>query len=187
MGASGWIYFTPYQSDPANALAELRQQIYASGDFINYLAQSQAHLEKVVQNGSAEQQAWLSDWQQREYLFGRTPPDPAELLQEVGQQLKEQTLDTIRLFDEGNGTHSILDIEYIAVEERTLYGASALPPDALLEIFGTPQPTHEQIEACYEHYPSPLDALYERWTAIYMIVYHDREPSEYCFIGASGD
>lgn len=33
MGASGWRYYTPYRADPEAALQELRQRVFAEGDY----------------------------------------------------------------------------------------------------------------------------------------------------------
>jgi hypothetical protein len=50
-------------------------------------------------------------------------------------------------------------------------------------MFGTPQPTREQVEAGWQDVAETL----RREHACYLVVFRDGEPDEYAFIGVSGD
>ncbi len=182
MGASGWIYFTPYQADSEKALADLRQHVYDSGDFYNYLARTKEYLEAVLKPESEARKEWDSMWS----LSHRIPQDPAERLQVVIRQLEKQTLDTIHLHDEGSGTQGILDIRFITQGYDDIFGARKLHMKEIQSIFGTSQPTHEQVEAAFNRPPGAF-GINKKWTASYFVVYRDNQPSEYCFSGVSGD
>ena len=81
-----------------------------------------------------------------------------------------------------DGTHSILDIERTA--RRPGFGAATpMPPDRIEALFGTTQPTHDQVEELWLDLSEELD----RWEAYYLTVYRDGAPHEYAFIGCSGD
>jgi hypothetical protein len=63
------------------------------------------------------------------------------------------------------------------------FGAlTPLPPEVLLDLFGTEQPTREMVEGSDELY----DAL-ERGQGVYVVVYEGGRPSEIFFAGYSYD
>jgi hypothetical protein len=81
-----------------------------------------------------------------------------------------------------DGTHSILDIP--STGRRRGFGvATPYPPRAVEQVFGTLQPTHEQVEESWGDVAERL----ERWEAHYLVVYDGGKPAEYAFIGCSGD
>jgi hypothetical protein len=80
------------------------------------------------------------------------------------------------------GTHSIIDIEQIA-SEPDFAVAAPLAPQALLQLFGTQQPTHEMVT----HKASEIRSLRGRWQGTYIVAYQDNKPSELYFTGYSGD
>ena len=180
MGASGWLYFTPYQPNPADALATLRQHVYASGDFVNYLAEEKQRLQEILQEGGEAQEKWETKW---EGVFG-SRRNLAEQLQEVIDLLQQQTIDNLHLMDNGSGTHSILDIRFITDTDEN-FSANPLASATLHTIFGVPQPTHEQAEIAYR--TQSFAPFHWRWTALYFVIYRDGQPDEYCFCGISGD
>ncbi|QDU19687.1 hypothetical protein [Urbifossiella limnaea] len=81
-----------------------------------------------------------------------------------------------------DGTHSILDIPNTGLQ-RGFGVATPYPPRAVEQVFGTLEPTHEQVEESWDDVAERL----ERWEAHYLVVYKHGEPSEYAFIGCSGD
>lgn len=81
-----------------------------------------------------------------------------------------------------DGTHSILDIQNTG-RRRGFGVATPYPPRAVEQVFGTQQPTHEQVEDSWDDVAERLD----RWEAHYLVVYKKGKPSEYVFIGCSGD
>jgi hypothetical protein len=81
-----------------------------------------------------------------------------------------------------DGTHSILDIQ--STGRRRGFGvAIPYPARAIEQVFGTDQPTHEQVEESWADVAERL----ERWEAHYLVVYKKGKPAEYAFIGCSGD
>ena len=82
---------------------------------------------------------------------------------------------------DADGTRSILDME--RVSDVADFGAvTPMPPEVLLDLFGTEQPTREAVEGSDELY----DAL-ERGQGIYVVVYEGGRPSEIFFAGYSYD
>jgi hypothetical protein len=82
---------------------------------------------------------------------------------------------------DADGTRSILDM--MSVSETPDYNAVApLPPEKLLELFGTDSPTYEMIEDSEELY----EAL-ERGKGVYIIVYSGNQPAQILFAGYSFD
>ena len=93
-----------------------------------------------------------------------------------------ETIDELLEMVAEDGTHSILDIEHVG--PRLDFGVAApLPASRVARVFGSPQPTHDQVEA---NWGAIADGL-ERWQAYYLTVYRDGQPAEYAFIGCSGD
>jgi TusA-related sulfurtransferase len=82
------------------------------------------------------------------------------------------------------GTHSILDI-YQVSSSPDFGSITPLPPEAILQIFATSTPTHEQIEAAAER--GSFEEYVQRWQGIYIRVFQNDTPSELFFWGYSGD
>lgn len=59
MGASGWTYFTPYQPQPSEALRELQQQVFASGQYQR--PKTGQELLNSLQNDSVEMRRKLAE------------------------------------------------------------------------------------------------------------------------------
>ncbi len=169
MGASGWAYWVPYQSDINTALQELREAVFKSGDYYT----ESAFLEMIDED------------QVEQYL----PPDFFEQFKEALHSLRSepqrpepQTIEALLEMNGENGTHSIIDIDSIASTPD--FGVAApLSPQQLLDILGTNQPTRSMVEQKAEE----LQSLRRRWEATYIIVYADGLPSEIFFTGYSGD
>jgi hypothetical protein len=83
---------------------------------------------------------------------------------------------------DADGTRSILDMERIS-DEPDFNAVTPLPPERLLELFGTDKPTHEMIDESDELF----EALDERGQGVYVIVYEGERPSEIFFAGYSFD
>jgi hypothetical protein len=162
MGATGWSYRTPYQPDIGAALAQLRAEVFARGEY---------HRPRETADGEPVGPRPLR-------LFR---PDAAAEPEEPGPASIEELLTA----SGESGTHSILDI--VGLSDTIEFGAAAPVPDAvLLESFGTTRPTAEQAA----DYPPPLAGLIEnlqRWQAVYFVVYEAGRPHEIHFEGRSGD
>lgn len=80
-----------------------------------------------------------------------------------------------------DGTHSILDIRRVG---RRATAATAFPllPDLLTSEFGTTEPTRGQVEASELAFVEGL-----MWCAVYFAVFQDGQPTEWAFVGNSGD
>jgi dipeptidase len=96
MGASGWAYFVPYQTDISKALQELREAVFQRGEY-------------------HQRSPYWKDMTFEEFL----PPDPdlteedkADYLAEFQkmQALPEPTsIETLIQWNAEDGTHSIID------------------------------------------------------------------------------
>ncbi|MFJ2636465.1 hypothetical protein ACIO6U_31560 [Streptomyces sp. NPDC087422] len=100
------------------------------------------------------------------------------------------------------GTHSILDIQRVVHTTGTPDPAKGedyntlrpLAPDRLAHYFGTDRPTvqqyEERITAAHRAHLSEESLLEEcrmRWTAIYVILHTDDQPTHVGIFGYSGD
>ena len=124
-------------------------------------------------------------------------PDVAKAFQELRREIRtsgeycgaendpgsSEELDIELLLRQGNeGTHSALDIVGLS-DTPMICCASPLDPEILTALFGTTQPTREQVEAKETELNEPI----ERCEARYLIIYRDGMPSEICFSGNTGD
>jgi len=208
VGATSWRYYTPYHPEPEAALQTLRAEVFARGEYVDptgpleetlrqtatRLGQDpdspevQAEIEKAdrfqraVQTGDTRglgraEQAMIkrvramAQWADQlgaaqPTVGGARPGSIAELLERAAEC----------------GTHSVLDIEH-AAQRPGFAVASPLSMAALRRVFGTAEPTRDQVE---RHWPEVAEPL-SRWQARYVVVYQDAQPHEYAFIGCSGD
>lgn len=164
MGASGWNYFTPYQQDVEQALQLLRKQVFES-------------------RSNATSRRKPSDFdllpEQDKWAF--------EGVQDTDDEISFDGFNSIEeLLEEcaEDGTHSILDIEATSNAPGFAVAWPA-PQDALIEVFGSAKPSHEQIAEKWMELTKALEL--ERWQAVYVIVYADGIPAEIYFEGISGD
>jgi hypothetical protein len=178
MGATGWNYTTAYDPDPDVALERLRQEIFASGDYLQpggimrfpHLPPG-APLPLQLMMAALRAIAALSvaaHWIAR---GGRQPRSIDELLEMTGE----------------SGTHSILDITHTA-DIPEFGAATPLSKHRYLKYFGTTTPTRAQINAASAVPGERFDERVRRWEAVYVIVHNESgSPVEYVFAGASGD
>jgi len=181
MGATGWQYTTPYDSDPEAALQQLREEVFAKGDYLPLGGILRFPREGAFPAGvpfpfrlifsALRAIAALSvalHWLAR---GGRQPRTIEELLEMAAE----------------NGTHSILDITHTA-DIPEIFAAVPLSKHRRLKYFGTLTPTRAQAEAAFGLTAEGPDDGIRRWEAIYFTV-HDEDgmPLEYVFVGASGD
>src|SRR5262245_17311250 len=82
---------------------------------------------------------------------------------------------------DADGTRSILDMERVS-DEPDFGSVTPLSDDDLEDLFGTSKPTHEMIESSDELF----EAL-DRGQGVYIVVYHNDQPSEIFFAGYSFD
>jgi len=164
---TSWSYYAPYHPNIASVLTNLRQQVFARGDY--HLAHNPAlqmnesqYRAEISDYPSIIQDEMLNEWR---YLTGLSQPD---------------TIDALLIWNGNETTHSILDIEYVS--DVPDYGVAApLSDKALNAIFGTTHPTREQIE----NKALALQLLRTPNQATYIIVYKNHKPNEIYFVGVS--
>ena len=224
MGASSWRYYTPYRDDPEVALQELRQRVFAEGDYsmgfggftkvngggpfdggpfpgvpagfdplagVRSMARQNPEMARLLRAVESGDLSGLSPEERTAARQFRTLlnafPEPGQGPR-LHQPDDEDDGDRPGSIDEAlelaaeDGTHSILDIQNTG-RRRGFGVATPYPPRAVEQLFGTLQPTHEQVEESWDDVSDRLD----RWEAHYLIVYNKGKPAEYAFIGCSGD
>jgi hypothetical protein len=80
-----------------------------------------------------------------------------------------------------DGTKSILDMMRVS-EEPAIFAVSPMDEEALVESFGSPEPTRAEVEDS----PEFFDGI-ERGQGVYAVVYKDGRPDEILFAGYSFD
>ena len=169
MGASSWVYLTPYQPDIQKALQELKQEIFRQGAYYT--------------------EAAFLDAIDEDELAKNLSPDYAKTFREAMKNLRSkpqppppQSIDELLERNGESGTHSILDID--GISETPYFGKAApLTEQQLSELFGTPKPTRNMIESKINE----IQALRQRWMGTYIIVYKNGAPDQFFFAGFSGD
>lgn len=166
MGASGWQYFVPYQSDIQKALDELRVQVFQSGKY--YVG------EPVWQNMDESEYDEYPEEDMREEL--------KEWLRRMKSLKEPTTIEELLDWNGEDGTHSILDIAGISSTPK--FGmAIPLSSQQLIDLFESEKPTKDLIEQKVDE----IMGLRKRWEATYIVIYKDGLPNEIFFAGFSGD
>lgn len=166
MGASGWQYFVPYQSDIKKALNDLREQVFQSGKYYKR--------EPSWQYTDESEYDDAPDEDVRQELL--------EWLRTMKAMKEPTTIEELFLWNGEDGTHSILDIK--DVSDMPDFGTiSPLSQEELMLFFGTHKPT----KAMVEQKAMEIMQLHKSWQGTYVIVYKDRLPNEIFITGFSGD
>ncbi len=128
----------------------------------------------------------LNDLRQREFQAGRYFPAMKRLafpinLQAASPGVQHATIQEAFRDAHADGTRSILDLDHFSDEPD--YGAvTPLSDNALLQFYGTTQPTHEMIEKNMDFFED-LD----RGQGTSIVVFKNGEPDEIFFAGYSYD
>lgn len=166
MGASGWQYIVPYQTDIQKALNELRGLVFQSGNYYKR--------EPFWQDTDESEYDDAPDEEVRQQLV--------EWLHKMKSMKEPTTIEELFLWNGEDGTHSILDIK--GVSDVPDYGAiSPLSLEELVSLFGTQQPTRAMIEQKTDE----IMGLRKSWQGTYVIVFKDGFPNEIFITGFSGD
>jgi len=184
MGSHPYYYFTPYQNDIRMALEALREQEFKAGRYFP----ATSMVDPPV------------------YMFRlKFPPDDTS----PAPGAKHNSIDEAIDASGEMGTGSILDIMRITNEPGFL-AACPLPPDELIELFGTAEPTRERLETVLFPKKRPLDdgadpvavaaartaglnVARRFWNQMgrgqgrYIVLYDRSEPREIFFAGYSVD
>ena len=169
MGASGWHYFTPYREDVGQALEELRQRVFRSGEYGDWWQVGRMTDAELAALPPALRDVFTKRRDDIRSLQASRPPPATidEALQRAGEE----------------GTHTILDICRGLSAGPGLTTAFPMPDDLMLAFFGTTCPTREQVEANRR----ARDEGPDRWECWYVVAYKDGRPDEIYFEGSSGD
>jgi hypothetical protein len=212
MGATGWVYFVPYQEDAECALQDLRNDVFARGAYVqpgNLFAglsdqaiaavyPPMADLERLLKMSKAIDKAFkgmgfdTDKAEQDTKGVERLVQDAGRLgigkaMRKAAGGRKKKRPDSIERALEiaaESGTHSILDIE--RTSDTQGFGlATPLSSDELDAIFGTQTPSRDLAREKQQQ--GVLTGLRGRWEAAWFIVFDGDDPREIVFCGHSGD
>jgi hypothetical protein len=176
VGASEWMYFTDYDRDPDHALRRLREEVFVERRF------KQAWQFPDVFGGLWE----LEELGLRRRLLLWAVESMFTTLEMVRWAFRgfrrPRTIDEALEWGGEDGTHSILDVERTSMY-RQPGTAIPLSEPRLREIFGTTEPTREQVE----ERAGEVACLLRRGEAVYFPVYEDGQPRQLAFLGCTGD
>jgi len=160
MGGDPYCYFTRYQNDIQVALDALREQEFKAGRY--YPAMDKRQMRRL-------------GFPRDETLSG-PGPQHASIAEAIDAS-------------EADGTFSILDIERIT-DSPGFASACPLPPDELIAMFGTAEPTRKQLETALLSSESEVAGFWEqidRGCGRYVVLYDNGRPCEIFFVGYSWD
>ena len=131
-------------------------------------------------------QAALDDLREREFRAGRYSPVMMFPPFPLGPNApapgnKHGSIDAAMDAAEESGTRSILDLSEIG-DEAAFFTARRMPPEELLDLFGTEKPTREMVEDNMDFFEE-----IERGQGVCLVVYEEDGPTEIFFAGYSFD
>jgi hypothetical protein len=133
MGASGWVYYIPYQDDLEQAFHTLRQQVFESkryfawGEVLEY-----EHAKEAL---CMEHGVDPCDEEAVEKLVHAVGPIQITEARSIEELLQKP--------DDGQGTHSILDIPHFSLH----YEGIPIAEDIIKQVCEDQRPTREMVEA----------------------------------------
>lgn len=133
MGAYGWHYYTAYQENIEQAFQVLRQSVFASGDYFQIWRAIESY--EIVFAGRD-----IVDMSEEEYWELTHECDNVPLI-------PPQTIEELLHRNDGQGTHTILDISHLITEPMETYIKVPLPNDIHQRFLATDEPDREIIEA----------------------------------------
>jgi hypothetical protein len=172
MGASGWSYTTSYDPDIEAALGRLQQEVFERGDYYKPWEEVWRYRDAILVKPLDQ----LQDHERQYLRLMKSYPMP-------DRNYVPASIEDVLRNNAESGTHSILDI-YGVSDESSFGAATPLSDEEMLRVFGTTQPTAEDVESTLA---SGLGENLERWQAVYFVAYKDGRPHEIHFEGCSGD
>jgi glycosidase len=187
MGASDWVYYTKFVESLDQALEQVQEKVFQSGEFAkpsNSSSQFKNFSKKAVHTLQAEAgfsgthsildmkflspfPRSLDDWHQANQMqrtTGRLDPDAiAGIFESAVANLTSKELDP--------------NLDELS---RTIF---ALSDAEMIDVFGTPKPTKDQGIL----HEDEILSRCKRYEGRYVILYVDDSPSEIMFAGVSGD
>ena len=185
----------PYRADTSAALQRLREHIFAEGQYLSGTGIAKPDMEAALKACGADTESVLQRFT-AQASDPKLPTQTREQFAALVQQLKQRdefnaslpkpsTIEELLKRQGEGGTHSILDV--VRVSNTPAFGAvHPLPTSRLVEIFGSEQPSHAQIQTKYEE-GTLEEYVRERWQGFYVIAYREGLPDEIFFAGCSGD
>jgi hypothetical protein len=200
MGATGWKYFVPYETDILAALQRLRDNVFTRDaytfghglpkkDFDARLKRLLPAYEASMKESLARAEDTSLPENQRAAQRAVAEHMKREIAKFSGgasqTKQKPKTIDELLKQQAENGTHSILDTPTISTKPK--FGAiNPFPISKLSEYFGSETPSHAKIQQTFES--GALEQFVsKKWQGIYIIAYRDGSPHEIFFAGCSGD
>jgi len=125
------------------------------------------------------------------YICTRWQRDPRKALEAAQREVLAQvqrrrgkgiTIDSLREEQAEEGTGTVLDVFDLSEDREPGFAAPA-GAQALEEAFGTVKPSRELVDERWSGLAGSLD----RGDAVYFEVFEDGAPSEWCFVGCTGD
>jgi hypothetical protein len=153
MGAHPYLYFVRYDPDVDAALQELREQEFRVGRYNPVVGHPQFQFPSEAAEANK--------------------PPPGAQHKSIRHAVEAAGAD---------GTRSILDLDHVS-DTPEFNAVAPLPPDELERLFGTEQPTHDEIE-------QNLDGVFEgieSGQGVYIVAYRYNQPDELFFAGYSFD
>ena len=163
MGASGWRYYVPYEADFSAALARLRKQVFASGDY--------------HRRGKGRKPKSIDE------LLKRNAEDGTHSILDIERVGPRPTKRGAEVFIPSVGLDEAARMRWVEEQISRIGSVRELHPHDLLELFGTTMPTREQVEAREDD----IMDMRSRGSGTIVVIYKDKQPSELLFIGFSGD
>lgn len=197
MGASGWVHFGPYNQNFTHAIATLCQNVFEAGDYLQLWCPIEEQRALIAASTDRFIADHGLDYVLRIYqcnLKGITPTTRDDIIDILLSDQVEppRTIEELLRYNRLEGTHSILDYMHDG-------NYNLLPPEAiaqrlrpisdkgLLQVFGTTQPSHEQIEAQEGKLWDYVLHDAEEVEGDYIIAYEKGQPNEIYVMGISGD
>ncbi|WP_298859587.1 hypothetical protein [uncultured Gimesia sp.] len=212
MGATGWTYYCPYNSDANAELQKLRDDVFTRrdyslpGDLINQtddgtlkdIAPPVADLKKLLKISKSLDEALGGlgfDTEQNKKQNKKTEAFINKINKEgfasaakgmLGSKASQAptSIEEALEISEEAGTHSILDIHCISPTPEP-GAATPLSESQSKDLFGTTKPTLKMCQSADTE--EKLTDLCDRWQAVFFPVYEDGKAVQYMFAGVSGD
>ena len=184
MGASEWVYYVPYQEDIEQAFQTLRQQVFETKSYHNWA--EVLEYEQIKEALCVEHDVDIQDEEAVEKLLQAEGPIEISDARTIEELLEKP--------DDGQGTHSILDITQFypswqePVSADSSNGMRTILPFSrknLIRFWGTEQPTKERAEDVFAQ--RDVWSIIHRWMGYYAVIYQNEFPYEIAFVGCSGD
>jgi hypothetical protein len=212
MGSSTWICHTTYTPDIKTALVDAQREVFENKLFKSprpqipseeQIQRQLLHIEQTYEwrrdyalKVNAQVEAALAiglfpnkrglNWTRETLTLEFFKKEYLDSVEKAKQEpiKKFRSISGLRRICEANGTHSILDIRRISSKLRS-FTASPLSDAEQNNIFETCFPTSSIIETKMEEIADRCAEI--GWSAIYVVAYTQKAPTQIYFIGVTGD